>query len=76
MPHRAIVDKARQPTAKAVLNSGEGWEIPCQPRRNSSINFFIGVVTSRDQQIQNMAEHTENGGFRGEPMAASRLGAR
>ena len=65
MPQRAIVDKARQPAAKPVLKSSEGWEIPCQPCRNSSINFFIGIVTSRDQRIQNMAEHIENRGFRG-----------
>jgi len=39
-----------------VLNSGEGWEIPCQPRLNSSINFVIGFVTSRDQRIQNKAD--------------------
>jgi hypothetical protein len=64
-PHRAIVDKVRQPAAKHVLKSSEGWEIPCQPCLNSSINFFIGIVTSRDQRIQNMAEHTENRGFRG-----------
>src|SRR5438093_4864086 len=64
-PHRAIVDKARQPAAKPVLKSSEGWEIPCQPCLNSSINFFIGIVTSRDQRIQNMAEHIENRGFRG-----------
>jgi hypothetical protein len=64
-PHRAIVDKARQPAAKHVLKSSEGWEIPCQPCLNSSINFFIGIVTSRDQRIQNMAEHIENRGFRG-----------
>src|SRR6185312_5594373 len=63
IPQRAIVDKARQPAAKPVLKSSEGWEIPCQPRRNSSINFFIGIVTSRDQRIQNMAEHIENRGF-------------
>ncbi|MBW8854091.1 MAG: hypothetical protein JF604_07140 [Bradyrhizobium sp.] len=63
-PHRAIVDKARQPAAKHVLKSSDGWEIPCQPCLNSSINFFIGIVTSRDQRIQNMAEHIENRGFR------------
>src|SRR6185503_4500093 len=67
IPQRAIVDKARQPAAKPVLKSSEGWEIPCQPRRNSSINFFIGNVTSRDQRIQNMAEHIENRGFAGRP---------
>src|ERR1700692_841541 len=40
-PHRAAVAKTRQLPAKPVLNSGEGWEIPCQPRLNSSINFII-----------------------------------
>jgi hypothetical protein len=58
-----------------VLKSSEGWEIPCQPCLNSSINFFIGIVTSRDQRIQNMAEHIENRGFRGPLMAAKRLSA-
>src|SRR5207237_4019496 len=56
MAHRATVDKARQPAAKPVLKSSEGWEIPCQPRLNSSINFIIGLVTSCDQRIQNKAE--------------------
>src|ERR1700737_3093539 len=41
--------------AKPTLKSGEGWEIPCQPLLNSSINFVMGVVTSRDQRIQNKA---------------------
>jgi hypothetical protein len=41
--------------AKPMLKSGEGWEIPCQPFLNSSINFVMGVVTSRDQRIQNKA---------------------
>jgi hypothetical protein len=56
-PHRATVAKTRQQIAKPVLNSGEGWEIPCQPRLNSSINFVIGFVTSRDQRIQNKADN-------------------
>src|SRR5438034_1403660 len=64
MAHRAIVDKARQPAAKPVLKSSEGWEIPCQPCLNSSINFVIGIVTSRDQRIQNKANYTENRGIR------------
>jgi hypothetical protein len=46
-----------------VLKSGEGWEIPCQPRLNSSINFVIVVVTSRDQRIQNKAEPDGSPGF-------------
>ena len=44
-PHRAAVDSARQEAAKPMLKSGEGWEIPCQPRRNSSINFVMGHFT-------------------------------
>src|ERR1700754_1777103 len=76
MPHRAIVDKARQPVAKTVLKSSEGWEIPCQPCRNSSINFFIGVVTSRDQQIQNMAEPDGIPGFHRERSRSIRIGGR
>jgi hypothetical protein len=40
------------------VKNGEGWEIPCQPRLNSSINFFIVVVTSRDQRIQNKAKRS------------------
>ena len=44
-PHRATVAKARQQAAKPMLKSGEGWEIPCQPCLNSSINFFIVMYT-------------------------------
>src|ERR1700710_674454 len=62
-PHRAAVANARQNTAKPALKSGEGWEIPCQPRLNSSINFVIVVVTSRDQRIQNKADSDGNPGF-------------
>ena len=62
-PHRAAVASARQNTAKPALKSSEGWEIPCQPRLNSSINFAIVVVTSRDQRIQNKAEPDGNPGF-------------
>jgi hypothetical protein len=39
-------------------NSGVGRDVPCQPRRNSSINFAISHIT--DQRIQNKAEHSEN----------------
>jgi hypothetical protein len=35
------VAKARQKVAKARLKGSEGWEIACQPRLNSSINFVI-----------------------------------
>src|SRR5438445_9713284 len=64
-PQRAAVAETRQQIAKPVLNSGEGWEIPCQPCLNSLINFVIGIVTSRDQRIQNKAKHNGNRGFRG-----------
>ena len=50
-------------TAKPVLKSGGGWEIPCQPWRNSSINFVIGIVTSRDPRIQNKAKYGGIPGF-------------
>jgi hypothetical protein len=39
--HRAAVDKARQDAANPMLKSGDGWDIPCQPCRNSSINFTM-----------------------------------
>src|SRR4051812_25222833 len=62
-PQRAAVASARQNTAKPALKSGEGWEIPCQPCLNSSINFAIVVVTSCDQRIQNKAELGGIAGF-------------
>jgi hypothetical protein len=43
--HRAAVDKARQEAANPMLKSGEGWDVPCQPRRNSSINFTMGHIS-------------------------------
>jgi hypothetical protein len=46
-----------------MLNGSEGWEIPRQPRLNWSINFTMGSVTSRDQQIQNMARHQAKRAF-------------
>src|SRR3954454_23465457 len=64
-PQRATVASTRQQTAKPALKNGEGWEIPCQPCLNSSINFIIGIVTSRDQRIQNKADPDGNRGFRG-----------
>src|SRR4051812_27582072 len=63
-PQRAPVASTRQQTAKPVLKSAEGWEIPCQPCLNSSINFVIGIITSRDQRIQNKADHSGNREFR------------
>src|SRR6187551_2407343 len=59
-PQRAAVARARQKTAKPRLSDSEGWEIPCQPYLNSSINFVIAFVTSRDQLIQNKAANGEN----------------
>jgi hypothetical protein len=73
-PHRAAVAKTRQQPAKPALNSGEGWEIPCQPRLNSSINFIIVPVTSCDQRIQNKAGWCGKRVFRGPPEAATGFG--
>jgi hypothetical protein len=53
-----------------MLNGSEGWEIPRQPRLNSSINFTMGSVTSRDQQIQNMARQQAKRAFQPETTAA------
>src|SRR6266566_1515022 len=39
--HRAAVDSRRQQAAKLALKSGDGCDIPRQPRRNSSINFTM-----------------------------------
>src|SRR3984885_4643150 len=44
-PHRAAVESARQQAAKPAPKRGEGCEVPCQPRRNSSINFAMGPVS-------------------------------
>src|SRR5713226_8613143 len=51
--HRAAVARARQQAANPMLKSGDGSDDPCQPRRNSSINFTMGYITSADQRIQN-----------------------
>src|SRR5260370_35723583 len=53
--HRAAVAKARQEAANPTLKSGDGSDVPCQPRRNSSINFTMGYITSADWLIQNDA---------------------
>jgi hypothetical protein len=42
--HRAPVAKARQQAAKPMLKNGDGWDVPCQPRRNSSINLNMGTL--------------------------------
>ncbi len=39
--HRARVARARQDAANPMLKTGVGCDIPCQPRRNSSINFTM-----------------------------------
>src|ERR1700754_4562290 len=39
--HRASVASARQRTAKPAPKSSDGCEIPCQPRRNSSVHLAI-----------------------------------
>src|SRR5216683_2408119 len=62
-PHRAAVASARQDAAKPRLASGETSDIPCQPRRNSSIKFLIGQHQP-DQPIQNKAGLWENTRFR------------
>src|SRR5260370_1758764 len=72
-PERDAVAKARQKLEKPTLKSGEGWKIPCQPLLNSSINFIMGVVTSRDQRIQNKAELTANPQFVAPPKEACGL---
>jgi hypothetical protein len=39
--HRASVANAMQHAANPKPKNGDGCDIPCQPRRNSSINFPI-----------------------------------
>jgi hypothetical protein len=43
--HRTAVDKPTQVAANPMLKSGDGRDIPCQPRRNSSINFNMGHIS-------------------------------
>ena len=40
-PQRAAVVSASQSAARPTLNSRDGWDIPCQPRRNSWSNFIF-----------------------------------
>src|ERR1043165_6780200 len=40
-PHRPAVASKRQRMAKPIASGSAGWEIPCQPRRKSSINFAM-----------------------------------
>jgi hypothetical protein len=42
--HRVKVAKATQHAANPMLNRADGWDMPCQPRRNSSINFAMGHI--------------------------------
>src|SRR5437868_6367748 len=61
---RAAVAKARLDAANPMLKSGDGSDIPCQARRNSSINFTIRHITSAEQRIQNKAKPQEIRGLR------------
>src|SRR5258707_7893322 len=63
-PHRAAVASARQQAANPMLKSGDGSDVPCQPRRNSSINFTMGYITSADRLIQNNASRRKRRGLR------------
>src|SRR5664279_2140889 len=53
--HRAAVDRARQQAANPALKSGEGRDVPRQPRRNSSISLAMRHHTSAGRRIQNKA---------------------
>src|SRR6266550_5447299 len=57
---RAAVDKATQAIANPALNSGDGRDIPCQPRRNSSINFTMGHKRSGGRLISDKMSIMEN----------------
>jgi hypothetical protein len=50
-----MVETKTQDAANPMLKSGDGWDIPCQIRLNSSINFPMRHATSPDQRIQNKA---------------------
>src|SRR6266478_4155312 len=58
--HRAAVDKARQEAANPTLKSSDGCDVPCQARRNSSINFTMDHIRSDDQRISDNAEYRGN----------------
>src|SRR5216684_4293486 len=60
-PHRAAVASARQETANPMLKSRDGSDVPCQPRRNSSINFTMGYITLANWRIHN--EGQAGGGY-------------
>src|SRR6266404_9256135 len=63
--HRAAVARARQEAANPMLKSGDGSDVPCQPRRNSSINFTMGYITLADWRIQNKVRPAEKDAVRG-----------
>src|SRR3979409_1215391 len=48
-PHRAAVAIARQQAAKPTLKSGDGCDIPYQPRRNSLIHFPMFTLHHRSE---------------------------
>src|SRR5205809_4756763 len=60
--HRAAVARARQEAANPMLKSGDGSDVPCQPRRNSSINFIMDYITSADWRIQNKSSRRKRRG--------------
>jgi hypothetical protein len=40
-----MLDKTTQQAANPMLKSGDGSDVPCQPRRNSSINFAMRHIS-------------------------------
>jgi len=50
--HRAAVDKARQEAANPTLKSSDGCDVPCQARRNSSINFSMDHISQAISESQ------------------------
>src|SRR5215212_2554831 len=42
--HRAPVARTRQDAANPILKSVEGCDVPCQPRRSSSIHFTMTLT--------------------------------
>src|ERR1700676_2572987 len=53
--HRAAVDAARQDIAKPMPNRAEGPDVPCQPCRNSSINFAMRHINRSANPKQGQA---------------------
>src|ERR1700754_5098641 len=79
-PQRAAVDSTRQTIAKPTESGRAGWETPCQPRRNSSINFAMDLSlhvisgTKLWPSIrQNHVFQSGNGGKRVMPAVRRRL---